>query len=123
MLSGQERCGATTTAGDKGSVEGEKRESQVKKTWGEDCKSWHPARGRDEMRSFASSLLFSDRKETNSTEAPRHLPECFAVHVFLGDSTVSERLVPHGVQRVANRLGFQFISLRVKAERGEKEKP
>lgn len=81
------------------------------------------ARGRDETKSFASSLLFSDRKETNSTEAPRHLPECFAVHVFLGDSTVSERLVPHGVQRVANRLGFQFISLCVKVERGEKEKP
>lgn len=51
----------------------------------------------------------------------KHLPERLAVHVFLCDATVGERLVPHGVQRVANSLGFQFIGLCIAAERRGKQ--
>lgn len=51
----------------------------------------------------------------------KHLPECFAAHVFFCDSTICERLVPHGVQRVAYSLGFQFISLCIKTERRRKK--
>lgn len=47
----------------------------------------------------------------------KHLPERLAVHVLLSDSTVGERLVPNRVQRVANSLRFQFISLCIKADR------
>lgn len=50
-----------------------------------------------------------DLEEDGNSE--NHLPQCFAVHIFLCDPTVGERLVPHRVQRVANSLGFQFIGL------------
>lgn len=83
---------------------------------------------RDEKKSSASKTQPSvcrtrQRQEGDKEQeiASKHLPECFAVHVFLRDSTVSERLIPHRVQGVANCLGFQFISLCIKAERREKK--
>lgn len=59
------------------------------------------------------------KEDRNSLSCSEHLPECFAVHVFLGDPTVGERLVPHGIQRVANSLGLQFIGLQITG--GEKK--
>lgn len=82
---------------------------------------------RDEKKSSASrsqpSVCRTRQRQEGDKEqeiASKHLPECFAIHVFLRDSTVSERLIPHRVQGVANCLGFQFISLCIKAERREK---
>lgn len=95
LLSGQERRGAARTEGDKGEGGGRGRD---RGGWG--CGLYivykHP-----QTRQEAGQPL----------GAPTHLPEGLAAHVFLRDSAVSERLVPHGVQCVANRLGFQFVCL------------
>lgn len=43
--------------------------------------------------------------------APRVLPQGLADHVLVGDAVVGERLIPGGVQRVAQRFGSQLIRL------------
>lgn len=43
-----------------------------------------------------------------------HTPERPPVHVFLCDPNVSERFIPHWIQRVTNRLRFQLIGLKEK---------
>lgn len=42
---------------------------------------------------------------------PPALPQGLADHVLVGDAVVGERLVPGGVQRVAQRFGSQLIRL------------
>lgn len=46
-----------------------------------------------------------------SRSAPGALPQGLADHVLVGDAVVGERLIPGGVQRVAQRFGSQLIRL------------
>lgn len=41
-------------------------------------------------------------------------PERFSDHVFVGDAVVGQGLAPHGVQRVVQGLGSEFIGLQDK---------
>lgn len=108
-------------------MDGEREHSETKRV--KACKLSVKDSAIDDKKSFESDSQSSggqDRAERQEVKGDRnrkkslrdkHLPERLAVHVLLGDSAVGERLVPNRVQRVANSLGFQFISLCIKAER------
>lgn len=42
------------------------------------------------------------------------VPECFSDHILIGDAVVGQGLAPHGVERVVQRLGSQFVGLEKK---------
>lgn len=47
-----------------------------------------------------------------NTHTQNHTPERLPVHVFLRDSNISERFIPHWIERVTDCLRFQFIGLK-----------
>lgn len=46
------------------------------------------------------------------THTQNHTPKCLPVHIFLCDSDISKRFIPHWIERVTDCLRFQFIGLK-----------